>query len=205
MQTKFGDTVRVHFTCKFDDGTEFESSVGKEPLEITIGDDNVMPGFEKAIIGMHPGEMKTVRVPADQGYGPHDAEKVKTIRREEFPENLQPEVGLKIKTQLSDGRENYITVTHVDESNVTLDGNHPLAGKDLIFDIELVNIAKIGPSAEAHFNLGVQLQDHNEFDEAINSYVKAIAVNPSMTEAYYNIAVAYQKKGVLDKAEACYR
>jgi FKBP-type peptidyl-prolyl cis-trans isomerase 2/lipoprotein NlpI len=205
VQTKYGDIVRVHFTCKFDDGATFESSVGKEPLDLTIGEDQVMPGFEKAIIGMHTGERKTVHVPAEQGYGPHDAEKVKTVRREEFPQNFNPEVGLRFKMQLSDGRENYITVTHVDETHVTLDGNHPLAGKDLIFEIELIDIVKIGPSAEANFNLAVTLQDHNEFDEAIKFYAKAIAVNPLMTEAYYNVAVAYQKKGMLDEAATCYR
>ena len=183
MRTKFGDTVRVHFTCKFDDGTEFESSVGKEPLDLTIGDDKVMPGFEKAIIGMHPGEMKTVRVPADQGYGPRDGEKVKTIRREDFPQNLQPEVGLKFKMQLSDGRENYITVTHVDESHVTLDGNHPLAGKDIIFDIELLNIVKIGPSAEAHFNLGVILARLNRGKEAIPHFSHVLRVRPDVEAA----------------------
>lgn len=203
MQTKFGDTVRVHFTCKLDDGTTFDSSVGKEPLELTIGDDSAIPGFERALIGMQPGEKKTFRVLADEGYGPHDAEKVKTIPREEFP--LQPEVGLKFKIQQSDGKENYITVTRFDESYVTLDANYPLAGKDLIFDIELIDIVISGPSAESYFNFGVMLQDRNEFDEAISFYIKTIKIKPNFVEAYYNLGVAYQEKGLLNEAIACYQ
>ena len=205
MQAKFGDIVRVHFTCSLDDGTIFDSSVGKEPLELAIGEDRVMPGFEEAIIGMEPGEKKTVRVTADRGYGPHDPAQVKTIPREEFPQNIRPEVGLKFRMQLTDGRETYITVADVDESHVTLDGNHPLAGKDLIFDLELLAIIKSGPGADAYFKLGVLLQDRNEFEEAIKCYFKAIAVNPSLSEAYYNIAVAYQKQGLFAEATAYYR
>ena len=84
MQAKFGDIVRVHFTCSLDDGTIFDSSVGKEPLELAVGEDRVMPGFEEAIIGMEPGEKRTVRVTADRGYGPHDPAQVKTIPVKSF-------------------------------------------------------------------------------------------------------------------------
>jgi FKBP-type peptidyl-prolyl cis-trans isomerase 2/predicted TPR repeat methyltransferase len=205
VQAKFGDMVSVHFTCKFEDGTIFDSSAGNAPLELTIGDGSIMQGFENGIIGMQPGEKKTVHLPSEQGYGPHDPAKVKTILREEFPKDLSPEAGLKFKIKLSDGREDYITVTHVDESQVTLDGNHPLAGKDLIFDIDLLDIIKIGPNAEAYFRMGVLLQERNEFDEAIKYYLKAIAVDPFMTDAYYNMAVAYQKNGMVQESAECYQ
>jgi FKBP-type peptidyl-prolyl cis-trans isomerase 2 len=202
---KFGDLVNVHFACKLEDGTVYDSSFGKEPLQFTIGGNSFMPGFEMSVIGMNPGETKTARVMAVDAYDPYNKDLVKVIKRSEFPQDLLPEVGLQIQIQRNDGGKSYVTIIKVDESSVTLDGNHPLAGKDLIFDIELIDIVKAGPDAAQYFQLGVLLQDKNEFDEAITCYLKAITIDPGMFEAYYNTAVAYQEKGQLDDAIAFYK
>lgn len=139
-QAKVGDTVRVHYTGKLDDGTIFDSSVGGDPMEFTIGEGRIIPGFEKSLIGMSPGESKTVEVPADQAYGPYLEEKVFEVERELFPEDLEPEVGQRLQILGADGRVTLVTVKKVSEDRVVLDANHPLAGKDLIFEIELVEI-----------------------------------------------------------------
>lgn len=204
-KAKVGDTVRVHFTCTLEDGTVYDSSIGKEPLLFTIGEGSLMPGFERSVIGMHPGEIKTTRVKTVDIYGPYNQDLVKVINRSEFPDNLRPEVGLQIQIKRNDGGTSFVTLTDITETTITLDGNHPLAGKDLIFEIELIDIVKAGPSASAYFILGVFLQDKGEFDDAIKFYQKAITVDPSLTEAYYNIAVAYQKKGQFDEAITYYQ
>ncbi|RLG72961.1 MAG: peptidylprolyl isomerase [Methanobacteriota archaeon] len=140
VQVKVGDTVRVHYTGKLDDGTIFDTSIGGEPMELTIGEGRIIPGFEKSLIGMSPGESKTVKVPADQAYGPYIEEKVFEVERELFPEDLEPEVGQRLQILGADGRVTLVTVKNVSENRVVLDANHPLAGKDLTFEIELVEI-----------------------------------------------------------------
>jgi FKBP-type peptidyl-prolyl cis-trans isomerase 2 len=201
---KFGDLVNVNFTCKLEDDTVYDSSFGKESIEFTIGENSYMPGFERSVIGMNPGERKTTRVMAVDAYGPCNEDLVKVINRSEFPNNLQPEVGLQIQIQRNDGVKSYVTIIKVDESSVTLDGNHPLAGKDLIFDIELIEIRKPGPDASKHYAMGVILQDHNQHEEAISHYTKAIQIKPDFVEAYYNLGVSFQHLGQIDKAIQCY-
>lgn len=139
-EAKLGDTVRVHYTGKLEDGTVFDSSLDRDPVEFTLGAGQVIPGFEQAVVGMSPGESKTVEVPADQAYGPYREELVQEIDRELVPEDLKLEVGQQLALRLSPGRSIRVTVTKLTESKVTLDANHPLAGKDLTFDLQLVEI-----------------------------------------------------------------
>lgn len=139
-QAKIGDTVRVHYTGKLDDGTVFDTSIGHEPLEFTIGDGRIIPGFEKAIIGMSPDESKTVTIPYNDAYGPYFNEMVIIVSKSQFPPNVNPEVGQQYQVPTPDGRMLIFKVTEMNDDSVTLDANHPLAGKDLIFDIKLVAI-----------------------------------------------------------------
>lgn len=138
-QAKDGDTVQVHYTLKLEDGTVFETSIGGDPLQFTIGEGQLIPGFEQAVVGMSPGESKTVEIPADEAY-PYREELVLVVDRDKLPEDLQPEVGQQLQFQQEDGQIVILTVIDVSESSVTLDANPPLAGEDLTFDIELVEI-----------------------------------------------------------------
>jgi peptidylprolyl isomerase len=140
-QAKNGDIVKVHYTGKLDDGSIFDSSVDRGPLEFTIGDGNIIPGFVQAVIGMNPSESKTIKIPSDEAYGPHREEMVMAIEREKFPSHISPEVGQQLQVPKTDGNTVVFLVTDVTESQVTLDANHPLAGKDLTFDIELREIS----------------------------------------------------------------
>ncbi|MBE9514547.1 MAG: peptidylprolyl isomerase [Chloroflexi bacterium] len=139
-QAKDGDTVQVHYTLKLEDGTVFDTSIGGDPLQFTIGDGQLIPGFEQAVVGMSPGESKTVEIPADEAYGPYLEELVMVVDRDQLPEDLQPEVGQQLQIRQPDGQTILVKVIDVSESSVTLDANHPLAGEDLTFDIELVEI-----------------------------------------------------------------
>lgn len=139
-QAKHGDTVKVHYTGKFEDGTVFDTSNNRDPLEFTIGEKQVIPGFEQAVVGMSPGESKTTQVPAERAYGEHRKEMVAVIGRNRFPEKLDPKVGQQLQIRQQDGLTTLVTVTDVSESTVTFDANHPLAGKDLTFDIQLVEV-----------------------------------------------------------------
>jgi peptidylprolyl isomerase len=139
-QAKSGDTVKVHYTGKLDDGTVFDTSAEREPLQFTIGQGQLIPDFEQAVVGMNPGESKTVQIPSENAYGPHRAEMVMEVDRSEFPEDLEPKVDQRLQVSQSDGRTFPVTVTDVSESKVTLDANHPLAGKDLTFEVELSEI-----------------------------------------------------------------
>lgn len=140
-QAKQGDKVRVHYTGKLDDGTVFDSSTGRDPLEFVLGSGQIIPGFDAGVTGMDIGESKTVRIPSDDAYGPHHDEMVITVGRDEFPPEITPTVGDQLQMRHETGQIMMVTVTEVDDSNVTLDANHPLAGKDLTFDIELVEVA----------------------------------------------------------------
>lgn len=139
-QAKPGDTVSVHYTGKLDDGTIFDSSTGGDPLQFTIGAGQIIPGFDQAVIGMNPGESKTINIPADEAYGPHHEEWVLAVDRREIPADFNPEVGQQLQVRHPDGRTTVVMVTGVSEATVTLDGNHPLAGKDLTFEIQLIEI-----------------------------------------------------------------
>lgn len=134
-----GDTVRVHYTGKLGDETVFDSSAGRDPLEFTIGEGRVIPGFETAVEGMAVGEERTVTIPVEQAYGERRDEMVATVGRDQFPPSIEPEVGLQLQMN-QNGQPIPVRVTEVSEESVTLDANHPLAGQDLTFDVELVEI-----------------------------------------------------------------
>ncbi len=139
-QAKEGDTVRIHYTGRLKDGKVFDSSVDREPLEFTIGEGKIIPGVEQGVIGMAPGESKTVNVLPDQAYGPHRPELVATIEKNEFPENVILQEGKILQFSQPTGQIFRARIVKVTDVDVTLDANHPLAGEDLIFEIELVEI-----------------------------------------------------------------
>lgn len=204
MKAKYGDMVNVHFTCKLDDGTILDGCEEKTPLEITIGKSGYMKGFEKAFIGMEPGENKSVIVPADQAYGPYKDELKQVLSREQFPGDIQPEAGMQIKIK-QDNDEKVIRVVEVTESSVTLDANHHLAGKDFFFDITLVDILKPGPGANTYFVLGSALEEKGLSEEAMQHYNDAIGTDPDFTDAYFKLGVLYQVTDLYDEAIANYR
>ena len=139
-RAKKGDKVKVHYTGTLDDGSVFDSSRKRDPFQFIIGENQVISGFEDAVIGMNPDETKTVKVAAENAYGPHLEEMVVALERDQFPEDLQPEVGQQLQVRRADDRNLIVRVTDVTETHVTLDANHPLAGEDLMFEIELVEI-----------------------------------------------------------------
>jgi len=139
-EAKHGDTVKVHYTGKLEDGTVFDTSIERDPLQFTIGQGQVIPGFEKAVVGMNAGESKTTKAPADKAYGPYRKEMLLVVDRNQLPGDLKPTVGQQLQSRQADGRTIRVAVTDVSESSVTLDANHPLAGKDLTFDIQLIEI-----------------------------------------------------------------
>ena len=139
-QAKAGDTVKVHYTGKLKDGEVFDTSADREPLEFKIGENQLIPDFEQAVVGMEPGESKSINIAAENAYGPHQEQMVMVIDRKEIPQGLDPQVNQRLQVQQQNGQAFVVTVTAVSEENVTLDGNHPLAGKDLTFDIQLTEI-----------------------------------------------------------------
>lgn len=139
-QASNGDTVRVHYTGSLEDGTIFDSSTGREPLEFTLGEGQLIAGFERAVLGMTPGDSVQVTISPEEGYGPHLEEMVIAIGRDKVPEGLALEVDMQVQLQTPDGRPAPATVVEISAESVTLDVNHPLAGKSLVFDIDLVEI-----------------------------------------------------------------
>lgn len=140
MQAKKGDTVHVHYRGTLDDGTEFDSSEGSEPIVFTIGAGQVIPGFENAIEGMSAGDKKTEKIEAGNAYGERRDELVFTVSRDQMPEETDVEVGDMLRVGFPDGSNAAVQVTAADDQSVTLDANHPLAGKNLTFELELVSI-----------------------------------------------------------------
>ncbi len=139
-QAKNGDKVKVRYVGKFTNGEIFDNSKEKNPLEFTLGDDNIMAAFQQAVIGMEPGQSKTTTIPSQEAYGARDKDKAVKVKRDDLPKGLNPEVGQQLKAQEEGGRTIPVLVTAIDEESVTLDINHPLAGKDLLFDIHLAEI-----------------------------------------------------------------
>ncbi len=144
VQAKKGDVVKVHYTGKFEDGTVFDTSIGRDPLEFAVGSRKVIPGFEEAVEGMNPGELKTVSISPEKGYGLHLEELVIEIARDNLPEEVEPVVGQAIQIGESHDKMLQVTVTEVTDSKVVLDANHPLAGKNLVFEIKLLEIVEEG-------------------------------------------------------------
>ncbi len=139
-QAKEGDTVKIHYTGKFDDGTVFDASKDEEPLEFVIGEGQVIAGVEEAVIGMNPEEKKTALIPPEKAYGEYHDDMVIDVDKNKFPDHIRPELGLELELKQEDGESVFVVVTNVSDEEVTLDANHPLAGKDLTFDIHLVKI-----------------------------------------------------------------
>ena len=137
---KQGDTVQIHYTGTLDDGTVFDSSEGRDPLSFTLGEGQVIAGFEQATLGMEVGETKTTRIESEQAYGERNDELVLEVPREQLPDELEVEVGTPLQLQQPDGNAVPVTVASLDQQSVTLDANHPLAGQPLTFELTLVGI-----------------------------------------------------------------
>lgn len=140
-QAKNGDTVKIHYTGKLQDGTVFDSSSDREPLKFSIGSGQVIPGFEEAVTGMTVGEKKTALIPCDKAYGERNPSMVMIVDRKHVPADIDPEVGLRLQVGSPSGELIAVTVIEVNDKNITLDANPPLAGEDLTFEVELVEIA----------------------------------------------------------------
>ncbi len=139
-QAKSGDTVKIHYRGTLDDGTEFDSSTGREPLEFQLGGGQVIPGFDNAVDGMTVGEKKSVRLEPDDAYGPRHDQLMQQVPRSALPPEMTPEVGMALQSSAPDGQVMVFHITEVNDENITVDANHPLAGHALSFDIELVEI-----------------------------------------------------------------
>jgi len=139
-QAKNGDTVKIHYTGRLQDGTVFDSSSEREPLQFNIGSGQVIPGFEEAVTGMEIGEKKTALIPFDKAYGKRDPSMVMVVDRKHVPAEIDPEVGQRLQVGSPTGELIAVTVIEVNVENITLDANPPLAGEDLTFDLELVEI-----------------------------------------------------------------
>jgi len=140
-KVKEGDKVKVHYTGTLDDGTVFDSSREREPIEFTLGEGQLIPGFEKAVIGMEKGESTKVDIPTEEAYGERRDDLEIEVAKTELPDEIEPEIGVQLQVKQNDsGRAIPVRITQVSDEKVTLDANHPLAGKDLTFEIELVEI-----------------------------------------------------------------
>ena len=140
-QAKSGNTVKIHYTGTLDDGTEFDSSAGREPLEFALGSSQVIPGFDNAVDGMTVGESKTVTIPAEEAYGERHDQLIQQVPQTSLPEDMKPEIGMQLQSQSPDGQIANLVITAVEVESITVDANHPLAGQALTFAIELVEIA----------------------------------------------------------------
>jgi peptidylprolyl isomerase len=142
-RAKDGNTVQVNYTGKLADGTVFDSSIGKQPLEVILGKGQVIPGFEKAILGMKVGENKTVTLSVNDAYGPLRSELIFEVPKENLPAGATPQVGQQLRGTQADGSTMVATITKISDKTVTLDANTPLAGKELTFEIGLVKIMPV--------------------------------------------------------------
>lgn len=137
---KENDTVKVHYTGKLDGGQVFDSSREREPLEFKVGEGKLIPGFEKAVIGMEKGETKEVNIPKDNAYGDHKEELTQEVKKNDLPEDIDPKVGMELMSKTPDGREFRVFIKDVKDEEIVIDANHPLAGRDLVFEIEVVDV-----------------------------------------------------------------
>lgn len=136
-----GTNVRIHYTGRLTDGTVFDTSEGREPFGFTVGAGEVITGFETAVEGMKEGDEKTVTIPAVDAYGPRRQDLVLDVRRDQLPADIDLEKGKRLHMETEDGRTFQVTIMEVHDDHLKLDANHPLAGQDLTFDIQLVQVA----------------------------------------------------------------
>ena len=139
-RAKMFDIVKVHYTGTLNDGTVFDSSEGRDPLQFVLGEDMLLAGFEQAVMGMVPGEAKNIKIASDQAYGPHNKDMVVDFKKSQFPPNIDPQVGYTIEIKDDAGEVIPAQIVNVTGDTVTLDANHPLAGQDLNFNIKLLEI-----------------------------------------------------------------
>lgn len=139
-QVKKDDKIKVHYTGTLTSGEVFDSSVGREPLEFQVGAGMMIPGFDNGVVGMSLNEKKTIEIPAAEAYGEKIDGLIQEVPMDQLPEEIKPEVGMPLMAQLPDGRQQQLVITEVNEDLIVVDGNHPLAGKDLVFEVEVVEI-----------------------------------------------------------------
>lgn len=140
QQVKTGDKVRVHYHGRLNNGQTFDKSEGREPLEFEVGSGMVIRGFDEGVKGMGVGDKKTINIPFDEAYGPRNPDMVIEMPKDRFPKDMELEVGMPLGMSDGQGQQFEVTVTEIKDDSVILDANHPLAGQDLIFDLELVEI-----------------------------------------------------------------
>ncbi|MBL7748449.1 MAG: peptidylprolyl isomerase [Chitinophagaceae bacterium] len=144
-QVKSGDTIKVHYHGKLTSGETFDSSAGREPLEFEVGSGMVIKGFDEGVTGMTVGEKKTINIPFNEAYGPRNPEMIIEMPKDRFPKDMEIAVGMPLGMSDQNGQQFQVTIVEIKEEAVMLDANHPLAGQDLIFDLELVEIAGASP------------------------------------------------------------
>ncbi len=140
MTVKSGNTIKIHYHGRLSDGTTFDSSAGRTPLEFTVGSGQVIKGFDDGVQGMAVGDKKTIEIPFINAYGPEDPSMIIEFPKERLPEDMKPEIGMQLNMNNAEGQQFPVVVTEITDENIILNANHPLAGKDLIFDLELVEI-----------------------------------------------------------------
>ena len=140
IQVTVNSTVKVHYTGKLADGEVFDTSDGKEPIEFTLGEGQLIPGFEKGLIDMKLNEKKTINMTKDEAYGEVNETLIQEVKKTDLPQDMEPKVGMGLVSKSPDGQEINLMVVEVKEETIVIDGNHPLAGRDLIFDLEVVEI-----------------------------------------------------------------
>lgn len=141
-QVKENNTVKVNYTGKLSDGQIFDSSEGREPIEFTLGQGQLIPGFEKGLIDMKLNEKKTITIPKEEAYGDVNKDLIQEVKKTELPQDMAPEVGMGLVSKSPDGQEMNLMVVEVREETIVIDGNHPLAGKELVFDLEVLAISE---------------------------------------------------------------
>ncbi|MDT8309070.1 MAG: peptidylprolyl isomerase [Bacteroidales bacterium] len=137
---KTNDTVAIHYTGKLENGDVFDSSANAEPLEFKVGEGKVIPGFEKEVIGMEVNETKSFTIPTEEAYGDRRDDLIQKVEKSMLPEDLKPELGMTLMSESPEGHQMMLKVTEIDDETITVDANHPLAGKDLSFDITVIDI-----------------------------------------------------------------
>jgi FKBP-type peptidyl-prolyl cis-trans isomerase 2 len=140
MAVQSGDTIKIHYNGRLTDGTTFDSSAGRSPLEFTVGSGSVIKGFDDGVQGMKVGDKKTIEIPFLEAYGPEDPSMIIEFPVDRLPEDLKPEIGMQLNMNNAEGQQFPVVITGLTDENIILNANHPLAGKDLIFDLELVEI-----------------------------------------------------------------